>query len=335
MDWDFYLDLVFYICVCVCVVSYIVLIIAKSKQKKRISNIAECVMWWLVIPIVMPFRAKKTGLIKKQIFSWLLILISPVALYAYLILFVLIILSYDFSVKLKYEDLPIKTHHDIALLTEISNFPEVEYLDNSFISKRTSISFKFKNQKEIETLIQKLDNKILKSENIFWSKDKLYHDKDKEQYGCEDVYRMVRGWDTLYVQGPRGIKVNNVQVEITIGRKEINLIYSTNCAPEYLDFYSNCDSLSALFGVKFPKYKIGNLWYSESSDTKICDATLVLENKPSKSLINSIKSNPDWENDGDGRYFTYKHNKSGKYWSEFVCIDPNSRLVEFRGEKNY
>ena len=334
MDWGVYLALSNFMCIITFVVSLIVLLVAKARKNKRIANIAECVMWWVTISFVLPFRAKKTGLIKKQIYSWFLTLFSPLSWYTCLILFLIMVLN-DHSIKLNYEDLPVKTHHDIGLLTEISNFPEVEYLDNSSISKQASISFKFKNQEEVEELMSKLEKEALKGENIFWSKDSLHNEEKKELYGCDPVYRMTRGWDTLYVQGPTGVKENNVQVEITIGRKEINLIYSTNCAPEYLDFYSNCDSLSALFGVKFPKYKIGNLWYSESSDTKICDATLVLENKPNKSFINSIKSNPDWAEDNNGRYYTYKHDKSGKYYLEFVCIDPNSRLIVFRGEKNY
>ena len=56
----------------------IVLIVARIMNNKKWGDIAECILWWNLIPFVLPFRAKKLGVISKRIYAWLLVMVSPI-----------------------------------------------------------------------------------------------------------------------------------------------------------------------------------------------------------------------------------------------------------------
>lgn len=98
---------------------------------KRYKKIGACYLWWVVFPFVMPWYAKKVGVIMHQWKSWLLLFISPCAFSVYL--FVLLIIGLCMSMDRNGNAVPESTkYHNACDLTKATGveFPEVVPVDS-------------------------------------------------------------------------------------------------------------------------------------------------------------------------------------------------------------
>ena len=302
----------------------VAMIIFKLLHKDFVVKISKCVLWWIICPILLPSKAKKLGVIHKSVYGWMLVLLSPIAILVY-ILFAFFI---NFNKPLPYDKLPYTSHEDIAAITEIADFPEFEYVTNTKddFGGVNYTENRFKNEKDVEQLFLKIESKLIDKENIFWSKDTLQTNEDKEYFGSDIIYICERGWDTLYTNAPKGIKEVG-QVQIIIGKKSFTL-KDEICVCWDLDYYSNADSLSKLTGIQFPQYKIVNLNYCNAFIDPGWDATLKLDKKPSKAFIQSIQKANHWKKQDDGTYHFHMSDRGGGDLWEDIVIDPKSRIVK-------
>lgn len=299
-------------------------VVANVLTNKKIANIVECALWWMTLSIVFPFRAKSLGIIHKKIYSWLLILISPVAIITYIVVYMIA----TSNAPLPYEKLLFTSREEIAAITEIDDFPEFEYINNDRDDWDgiTWTRNKFKNKDDSKLLIEKIERKLSEEENYLWYKDDLL-ESEKEFFGGDSIYVLDRGWlDTSYMECPKGIKENWAQVRIAIGEKAFVVRYA-GCFPWDLEYYSNPDSLSILTGVKIPDYKFVNFWYSVVGPDSGWSAVLELESKPSKAFLKSLDKSDKWKKLDDGGYKFYSEDRKGYLW-EYVYVDPKSKFME-------
>ena len=306
----------------------ILLIVARAKGWKKYGDIAECAVWWHTFSFMLPYKAKKMGVISNKIWAWLLVLISPLAWIVYTIIF-LCILAVNLNKPLEYDELPFKTKEDMCALTGFGEFPEFEYMGNSKDGWDGIVwtEFRFSDEKSAEVLMQQIEAELKNEDNIFWSKDSLRKEEDKKFFGCEVVYVMERRWDSIYIEGAQEMKEKFTQVRMCIGEKGLALRHMRNWGGN-LDYYSNVDSLSALTGVAFPEYKMVNLGYNDYFVDSGWSATLKLASKPSRTFINAIRKNSQWERTAEGTYHFRMSGRGGRDLWEDIYVDPNSRLVK-------
>ena len=305
----------------------ILLIVARAKGWKKYGDIAECAVWWHTFSFMLPYKAKKMGVISNKIWAWLLVLISPLAWIVYTII-LLCILAVNLNKPLEYDELPFKTKEDMCALTGFEEFPEFEYMGNSKDGWDGIVwtEFRFSDEKSAEVLMQQIEAELKNEDNIFWSKDSLRKEEDKKFFGCEVVYVMERGWDSIYIEGAHEMKEKFTQVRMCIGEKGFALRHMRNWGGN-LDYYSNVDSLSALTGVAFPEYKMVNLGYNNYFVDSGWRATLKLNTKPSKTFINAIKNSPNWEQTEDGCYHFHQSDRSGQDLWEDIIVNPKNKVV--------
>jgi hypothetical protein len=305
----------------------ILLIVARAKRWKKYGDIAECAVWWHTFSFMLPYKAKKMGVISNKIWAWLLVLISPLAWIVYTIIF-LCILAVNLNKPLEYDELPFKTKEDMCALTGFEEFPEFEYMGNSKDGWDGIVwtEFRFSDEKSAEVLMQQIEAELKNEDNIFWSKDSLRKEEDKKFFGCEVVYVIERGWDSIYIEGVQEMKEKFTQVRMCIGEKGFALRHMRNWGGN-LDYYSNVDSLSALTGVAFHEYKMVNLGYNNYFVDSGWRATLKLNTKPSKTFINAIKNSPNWEQTEDGCYHFHQSDRSGQDLWEDIIVNPKNKVV--------
>lgn len=290
----------------------LVLIIAKLMHKERVVDITTCCWLWVIFPFILPHKAKKKGLISKQIYSWILVLVSP----AFILLYVGLWLGSTATDTLSYEELLFTSREEIAAITEIENFPEFEYVDNfrDNWDGATNIEYRFTDSTQVNNLFKEIKLKLKDKENIFWSNGGI----------CE------RGWDTQYTKSPQGFKNDSTayQVKVDIDMESFTITYK-RCYAWDLEYYSNRDSLSALTEVDFPKYEIIDLSYNGDGIDSYWNAKLKLDKKPSTAFIQSLRKSEDWEKMDDGRYSFFFLNREGQGdLMETIIVDPKSRIVE-------
>lgn len=305
----------------------IVLIVARIMGNKKWGDIAECILWWNLIPFVLPFRAKKLGVISKQIYAWLLVLASPLACIIYVII-ALIITYTDYYTSITPKTIHFKTKNDIAALTDIAEFPEIKHLSSSHDSwGHQWTEHMFQDTNSVDGLIREIELKIDSKENVYWRKDTVQRQEDKEFFGGEYVYVMERAWDSIYTEMPRGTGLEHANVKVVVGKKALT-IKEMPCGWSNLEYYSNRDSLSALCGVAFPEYKVVNLLPNNYSIDSGWSATLKLASKPGRTFINAIRKNSQWERTAEGTYHFRMSGRGGRDLWEDIYIDPNSKLVK-------
>ena len=228
-----------------------------------------------------------------------------------------------------YEDLTFKTKNDIAALTEIAEFPEIEYLKHSHDNweGHTWTEHKFLDTNSVDGLIREIELKIASEENAYWRKDSVQGQEDKDFFGGEYVYVMERAWDSIYTEMPKGTGLEHANVRVVVGKKAIT-IKEMPCGWGNLEYYSNRDSLSALCGVPFPEYKVVNLWANNYAIDSGWGATLKLASKPGRAFINAIRKNSQWERTAEGTYHFHMSGRGGRDLWEDIYVDPNSKLVK-------
>ena len=266
-------------------ISIIALIVSKLMHKDSVAKVSECVLWWSLFPFVLPFRARKSGVIRKPIYAWLLTLLSP---FVFIIMFIVTI-----HIKMQLPDI---THKEVVAITGITDFPEFEY--RHYYSIRLGITlfegYCFKDKVEVEHFFEKIDSLIANGENTFWSKDTLRHVENIGYYGSEVVYTYNRSWDSLYIKEAKEVKVPGI-ARITIG-KDVFDFAERHCSKWNLDYYSNVDNLRLLTGVEIPQYTIVNIDCNDYYFMRhTWCATLKLDEKPSVDLIQTIQKDENWE----------------------------------------
>lgn len=298
----------------------IVLVVAKLMHKERVADIATCFVLWTISPFSLPSKAKDKGLITRRIYSWVLVVLSPLFILGYL--FLGIVASVE--KPLSDEEQAFTSREEIAAITEIENFPTFEQIkhqrygwdDTNYAENR------FEYEEEVALLFAEIEAKLADEDNIYWSAHPL-NEEDREFFGCDKVYVCKRGW----CDSPEGVEHDNRQVRISIGKKRFT-VRDEACSAWDLDYYSNPDSLSMLTGVRFPEYDIVNLSYFGQSIDPSWDATLMLDKKPSRGLIESLRKSEQWTLDDDGRYHFKCVDRGGRDLWEDIIVDPKSRLMQ-------
>lgn len=303
----------------------IVLIVARIMGNKKWGDIAECILWWNLMPFVLPFRAKKLGVISNRIYAWLMVMISPIAILTYAI-----IIGYTvYYTSITPRTIHFQIKNDIAALTDIADFPEIRHLSSSHDNweGHTWTEHMFLDTNSVDGLISEIEHKIASKENVYWRKDTLQRQEDKEFFGVEHVYVMERAWDSIYTEMPRGTGLERANVRVVVGKKAIT-IKEMPCGWWNLEYYSNRDSMSALCGMAFPEYKVVNLMPYNYVHDSGWSATLKLASKPSRAFINAIRKNTQWEQTAEGTYHFRMSGRGGRDLWEDIYVDPNSKLVK-------
>lgn len=287
-------------------------IVSKFIHKDKVAHVAECVVWWLTISLIFPFRAKKHGIISRKLYGWILALLSPPAIATYYIIYSLATINSP----LPYEKLDFTTREEIASITEILDFPEFEYVDNTHdgYTGVYTVHYLFKNEEEVKTLFEALSSKYDSEDNIFWTTDSL-----RNEYVCS------RGWDGEFVKCPDNIDTGGRHVRIVIDKKGFSLT-PTECWMFGADDYVNPDSLQKVIGVTLPSYTFVNCEFIDMFVDKAWEATIELENKPSIALINALQHAENWSLQDDGTFKFFMDGRNGDTW-ETIYVNPNSRFV--------
>lgn len=307
------------------VLAIISLIVSKLMHKDFAAKVSECVLWWSLFPFVLPFRARKSGVIRKPIYAWLLTLLSP---FVFIIMFIVTI-----HIKMQLPDI---THKEVVAITGITDFPEFEYRHYYSIPLGITLfeGYCFKDKAEVKHFFEKIDSLIANGENTFWSKDTLRHIENIEYYGSEVVYTYNRSWDSLYIKESKEVKVPII-ARITIG-KDVFTFAERHCSKWNLDYYSNVDNLRLLTGVEIPQYTVINIDYNDYYFMRhTWCATLKLDEKLSDDLIQTIQKDEKWEKLNNGTYILCVEDRDGQDLWECVTIDPNSDIAKLNVGRCY
>lgn len=306
------------------VLATISLVVSKLMRKNFAAKVSECILWWSLFPILLPFRAKKLKVISKDVYAWTLALLSP--------LIVSIVLVVAMHIKLHR---PSITREEIVAITEIADFPEFEYHCYSTpLGMVLSEGYCFKNDEDVERLFEKIDSLIADDTNSFWSKDTLTNIENIVYYGSEIVYTYNRSWDSLYINETKEVKVPRI-ARITIG-KDVFTFAERHCSKWNLDYYSNVDNLRLLTGVEIPQYTVINIDYNDYCfmGHTWC-ATLKLDEKPNDKLVQTIQKDEKWEKLNNGTYTFCVEDREGQDLWERVTIDPNSNIAKLNVGRCY
>ena len=300
------------------------LIASKLMHKDFAAKVSECILWWGLFPILLPFRAKKLKVISKDVYAWTLALLSP--------LIVSIVLVVAMHIKLHR---PSITREEIVAITEIADFPEFEYhCYSTLLGMVLSEGYCFKNDEDVERLFEKIDSLIADDANSFWSKDTLTSIENIEYYGSEIVYTYNRSWDSMYIKEAKDVKVPRI-ARITIG-KDVFTFAERHCSKWNLDYYSNVDNLRLLTGVEIPQYTVVNIDYNDYFFMlHTWCATLKLDEKLSDELVQTIQKDEKWHKPNNGTYTFCVEDREGQDLWECVTIDPNSNIAKLNVGRCY
>lgn len=64
----YFVLIVFFGIICI-LLATISLIVSKLMRKDFAAKVSECILWWVLFPVVLPFRAKKLKVISKDVYA--------------------------------------------------------------------------------------------------------------------------------------------------------------------------------------------------------------------------------------------------------------------------
>lgn len=321
MDWLNFFEFCFFaplVLFCFGVVGWIV---SLFNDNKKVGDICKCLMAWLTLFFCFPRLARKAGFVKNKLVGWLIALFAPPLLVFYALIYGLSTMDDP----LPYDKLPYTSRGEIAAITEIPNFPEFEYIDNSYdgwLGMVTCINYHFKSEDDALNLLQELKRRCGDKENIYWAKDTLSTTEDKEFFGCTEVYVYHRGWDSLYVTRPPKVADYEAQVKIIIGKKGF-IVKPEPTGSFWLEDHVTPDKLYKITGVKFPDYEVVNYIFYYGREYS-CDAVIKLKHFPSKTFLKAIEKAKHWEKEKNGTYTFGLDNVDA---SLGICVNPKSKII--------
>lgn len=316
-----FLLLWFWLPLSLCVIGLTAFIVARIMKRKKFADASWCFLSWMTLSFLFPVLAERKGVIKRRWLSALLMLVSPPAMATY---YLVATLGFGIS-PYGFKDLKFTDKQSIELLTGLKNFPEFEYLNNSFDSWDGThyVRFAFKEEPD-DSFFQSMEALKAQKDNLFWSTDTLRFDEDNRFYGSDAIYIFTKGWDGKYIKAPAADMPENVNIEIYIGKKGFICKYSELINRSF-DNFGNRDSISTLTGVPFPSYKNVNCYYTPCGPDWSEEWTIQLDELPSKEFIRQIKSSPNWEQLKDGSY-KFEKEYPGQLF-ETIHIKEGSRIV--------
>ena len=309
-------------------ISSIVFIIhlgAAAFHKEKIVNICICILTWMTLFFLFPYVARKYNVIKEKWVAILLMLVSPALLATgYIVATEFVGIS-----PYRYKELKFTSKNDIISLTGITDFPDYEYLNNSYDSWSGTYTVRFLFKEEPpKTFYEEIESLIKDKDNVYWSSDNsLEHASDKKFFGSDHIYIYSHGWDGKHISAPNENMPENVALSFFIGKKGFVCRYN-EYANVSLDMFGNRDSISSRTGVQFPSYKNVNCSYMDVGPDWGEDWTILLDEKPSKEFIRQIKASPNWTPLAN-KPGCYEYSKTIEYKSiESIIVDENSRVVK-------
>lgn len=303
---------------------FIILLGAAAFHKEKVVNICICILTWMTLFFLFPYMARKYNVIKEKWVAILLMLVSPALLATgYIVATEFVGIS-----PYRYKELKFTSKNDITSLTGITDFPDYEYLNNSYDSwsGTHTVRFLFKEEPPA-SFYEELESLKKQPDNVYWSVDNLRDAYDFDFFGCDHIYIYSHGWDGKYITAPNENMPENVTLHFFIGKRGFVCRYQ-EYANNSLDIYGIPDSISARAGVEFPSYKNVNCSYVDVGPDWAEDWAILLDEKPSKDFIRQIKASPNWNplanKPGCYEYSKIIENKS----IESIIVDENSRVVK-------
>ena len=304
---------------------FIILLGAAAFHKEKVVNICICILTWMTLFFLFPYVARKYNVIKEKWVAILLMLVSPALLATgYIVATEFVGIS-----PYRYKELKFTSKNDIISLTGITDFPDYEYLNNSYDSWSGTYTVRFLFKEEPpKTFYEEIESLIKDKDNVYWSSDNsLEHASDKKFFGSDHIYIYSHGWDGKYISAPNENMPENVALSFFIGKKGFVCRYN-EYANVSLDMFGNRDSISSRTGVQFPSYKNVNCSYMDVGPDWGEDWTILLDEKPSKEFIRQIKASPKWTPLAN-KPGCYEYSKTIEYKSiESIIVDENSRFVK-------
>lgn len=321
-----FLFLWFWLPLSLTLIGLISFIVTKMMHKNKSANVSLCFILWMTLSFLFPYVAKKKGIIKKWWLAIILMLVSPAAIATYYI----VATSFFGISPYRYEELKFTDRESIELLTELKNFPEYEYIDNSYDSwygtHHVRYAFKEELSSDFYNIIESF-RKEKENENVFWSIDSLTSDDDKQFFGSDIIYVYKRGWDGIYISAPSHDMPRNIDVYLYIGKKGFVCKYTENTIIT-LDSFGNRDSISTLTGIQFPSYKSIDSHFTPCGPDWAEDWVIELDKNPNSEFIQKIKMSPNWKvlENSSG---CYEFRKEEPMKSETtIIVDKNSKIVK-------
>lgn len=303
---------------------FIILLGAAAFHKEKIVNICFCILSWMTLFFLFPYVARKNNVIKEKWLAILLMLVSPALLVTgYIIATEVIGIS-----PYRYKELHFTSKNDIINLTGITDFPDYEYLNNSYDSwsGTHTVRFLFKEEPPA-SFYEELESLKKQPDNVYWSGDNLKDAYDFDFFGSDHIYIYSHGWDGKYIIAPSEDMPENVALHFFIGKRGFVCRYN-EYANVSLTIFGDRDSISARTGVQFPAYKNVNCSYMDVGPDWGEDWTILLDEKPSKEFIRQIKKSPNWTPLAN-KPGCYEYSKTIEYKSiESIIVDENSRVIK-------
>lgn len=303
---------------------FIILLGAAAFHKEKIVNICFCILSWMTLFFLFPYVARKNNVIKEKWLAILLMLVSPALLVTgYIIATEVIGIS-----PYRYKELKFTSKNDIISLTGITDFPDYEYLNNSYDSwsGTHTVHFLFKEEPPA-SFYEELESLKKQPDNVYWSGDNLKDAYDFDFFGNDHIYIYSHGWDGKYITAPNENMPENVTLHFFIGKRGFVCRYN-EYANVSLTIFGDRDSISARTGVQFPAYKNVNCDYMDIGPDWAEDWTILLDEKPSKDFIRHIKASPNWTPLAN-KPGCYEYSKTIEYkLIESIIVDEKSRVVK-------
>ena len=303
---------------------FIILLGAAAFHKEKVVNICICILTWMTLFFLFPYVARKYNVIKEKWVAILLMLVSPALLATgYIVATEFVGIS-----PYRYKELKFTSKNDIISLTGITDFPDYEYLNNSYDSwsGTHTVRFLFKEEPSA-SFYEKLESLKKQPDNVCWSGDNLRDAYDFDFFGSDHIYIYSHGWDGKYIIPPSEDMPENVALHFFIGKRGFVCRYN-EYANVSLTIFGDRDSISARTGVQFPAYKNVNCDYMDIGPDWAEDWTILLDEKPSKEFIRQIKQSPNWTPLAN-KPGCYEYSKTIEYkLIESITVDENSRVVK-------
>ena len=254
-------------------------------NSKKTIDILICLFWWLTVSLVFPFQAKKRGLVKRGWVRWLLTLLSPAALFTYLMIAGLSILSSYADINL--DDIEFKTREDIVLLTQVTSIPEVKLKSywRDVLEGTVFVRFEYDGE-SADAFFSDLEKRCAHKEDLYWEVNPV------------SGYDFERGWYAGPMEKPNEAFSDNVGVRVHFTDMGVDIQYDYQ--PFVFKDLSTQEQLSEQTGVQFPPFEIVDYRWHPVGPDAVATMTLQLREKPRKAFIRELKAK--WRDDGAGSF---------------------------------
>ena len=284
-------------------------------ENKKYKVFAEYMNSWLGCPWRLPFKMKGHGS-KHWWTGFLLTLVSPIALFVYSA--IPWVYHTYVPIEVSIDEVPYKTHADIAALTELNDFPSFSFSHGNkgtIDSNHSSYYFTFDKPLTAQ-YIEKLKTQCTDIDNAFWTNQ------------GDTCFVLHRAWDGDTIKSPvKGHDFEgNLKLYVDRNGFEITRGFDYDYDHPFEGVRYTNDKLAET-GVVFPKYAIVD--YVKDGDSDIFK--LRLAKKLSEDFISELEASAKWKKQNDSVYvFSNKTSESQVYTR--ITVNKYSQIVKVEGD---